>query len=341
MPIRGSKDAPRNFRGKYTEVQRWVDHCEKLLNNCCVTDERERCESILAYCTIDVQNVIQTMEGYEHYRWGKLKKEILQFYDAERVYQKYKPADVDRYATKMRQKPCYSLTQWRKYFLRYNAIAGGPLQKGYLSCEDYNAYFLIGIHLPLRQLLENRVHQSNPYQDDMAQYTIRELNAAAEWYFRRNKYESLMVRAADLGEELNDDFSGDDSNSGESGSSLSDSDYESYKRKKQQRDKKRKLERTTKMKKPGAGDTRTQKFQGNEDEIAGMIRKLNVMCLDNPEYTPIYYKVMVMDQSGIAEKCVKPPRVERDEPVLCAQPYRAPGPPRPIARADSVTAVKF
>ncbi|KAJ7138962.1 hypothetical protein C8R46DRAFT_921752 [Mycena filopes] len=321
MPIRGSKDAPHNFRGKYTEVQRWVDHCEKLLNKCRVTDERERCESLLAYCTIDVQNVIQTMEGYEQHRWGKLKKEILRFYDAERVFQKYKPADVDRYATKMRQKPCYSLTQWRKYFLRYNAIAGGPLQKGYLSREDYNAYFLIGIHHPLRQLLENRVHQSNPYRDDMAQYTIRELNAAAEWYFRRNKYESLMVRAADLGEDVNEDFSGEDSDSKESGSSLSDSDYEAFKRKRKQREKKRKLERTTKMKKPGAGETRSQRFQGNEDEIAGMIRKLNAMRLDDPEYAPIYYKVMVMDQSGTAEKCVKPPRMERDEPAMRAQPY--------------------
>ncbi|KAJ7446782.1 hypothetical protein FB451DRAFT_1188621 [Mycena latifolia] len=56
-----------------------------------------------------------------------------------------------------------------------------------------------------------------------------------------------------------------------------------------------------------------QKFQGNEDEVAGMIRKLNAMNINDPEYAPIYYKVMVLDQSGIAEKCVKPPFVEKSE----------------------------
>ncbi|KAJ7711483.1 hypothetical protein B0H16DRAFT_1343749 [Mycena metata] len=133
MPIRGSKEAPKTFRGKYTDVQRWVDHYEQLLNKCRITDEQEKCEHILAYCSIDVQNVIQTMEIFERSRWSRLRKEILCHFDAERVYQNYKPADVEKYAMKKRQEACYSLTQWRKYFVKYNSIAGGPLTKGYLS----------------------------------------------------------------------------------------------------------------------------------------------------------------------------------------------------------------
>ncbi|KAJ7016514.1 hypothetical protein C8F04DRAFT_1281195 [Mycena alexandri] len=315
MPIRGSKEAPKTFRGKYTDVQRWVDHYEQLLNKCRITNEQEKCENILAYCSIDVQNVIQTMESFERSRWPRLRKEILRHFDAERVYQKYKPADVEKYAMKKRQEACYSLTQWRKYFVKYNSIAGGPLTKGYLSREDYNAYFLIGIQRPLRQILENRILQSNPNRNDEAQYTIREINEAAEWYFRRNRYESLMIRAADLGEELDDDYSGNESDNEASGSDDEESDYEEFMRKKKQRAKKKKLERTTKKlaTKKMASDKSTQKFQGNEDEIAGMIRKLYAMRLDDPEYAPIFYKVMVMDQTGTAGKCVKPPVVDRGE----------------------------
>jgi hypothetical protein len=111
MPIRGSKEAPKTFRGKHTEVQRFIDHFELLLNKCRVTDDQEKCEQVLNYCTVDVQNVIQTMEGYEQRKWSKLRKEILKQFDAERALQKYKPADVERYAAKMKSQPCYNLTQ--------------------------------------------------------------------------------------------------------------------------------------------------------------------------------------------------------------------------------------
>ncbi|KAJ7077242.1 hypothetical protein C8R44DRAFT_536235, partial [Mycena epipterygia] len=316
MPIRGSKEAPKTFRGKHTEVQRFIDHFELLLNKCRVTDDQEKCEQVLNYCTVDVQNVIQTMEGYEQRKWSKLRKEILKQFDAERALQKYKPADVERYAAKMKSQPCYNLTQWRKYYIKYNAIAGGPLKRKHLSKEDYLAYFWIGIHPNLRQILENRILQTNPYRDDEAQYTMKELNTAAEWYFRRNKYESLMVKAAEFGEELEEDDSGEDSESDTSSSDDSESDYEEYRRKRKLREKKKKLERKKKLAAKRDVPKERQKFQGNEEEVAGMIRKLNAMRLDDPEYAPIYYKVMMADKSGIVKECVKPPlrRVKNPAP---------------------------
>ncbi|KAJ7714997.1 hypothetical protein B0H16DRAFT_1742328 [Mycena metata] len=275
------------------------------------------------------------MESYQRPKWTRLKRDLLRHYDAERVYQKYKPVDVERYAAKKRQQPCHSLTQWRKYYVKYNSIAGGPLTKGYLSREDYNAYFLIGVQVPLRMILENRILQSNIYRHDEAQYTVREINDAAKWYFRRNRYETLMVRAIDLGEDQGDDDSGGDSDSDASGSEDDESDYDEFLRKKRLRAKRKKQEHTKKVavKKTGVDKT-TQKFQGNEEEIAGMIRKLNTMHLDDPEYAPIYYKVMVMDQSGTAGKCVKAPIVGRAEPML--QPSRPP-PMRPPPEARAPT----
>jgi hypothetical protein len=132
------------------------------------------------YCSVDVQYVIQTLDGYEAACWSKLKKEILRHYEADRVVQKHKPADMERFAAKWRNVPCHSLTQWRHYYTKYHTIAGGPFTKGHLSREDYNAYFLIGIHRPLRQVIENRILQSNPFCGDVDQYTVKEINDAAE-----------------------------------------------------------------------------------------------------------------------------------------------------------------
>jgi hypothetical protein len=113
-----------------------------------------------------------------------LKPELLKYFDVDRVYQKYKPVDVEAYAARKRSQTCYNLTQWRGYFLKYNTITGGPLSRGHLSREDYNAYFLLGINVTLRQVLENRILQVNPHRDDEDPYTVAEINEAAEWYFR-------------------------------------------------------------------------------------------------------------------------------------------------------------
>ncbi|KAJ7221228.1 hypothetical protein B0H12DRAFT_984065, partial [Mycena haematopus] len=321
MPVQGGKDAPKKFRGKYTEVQTFIDHYERLLNKCRIRNEQEKCTHILKYCSIDTQYVIQTLEGYSPPRWSRLKREILKHFDADRMYQKYKPADVERFAARRCHKPCYSLTNWRKYFIKYNTIAGGPLTKGYLSREDYNAYFFIGIHRPLRQILENRILQANPFRGDAAQYTVAEINAAAEWHFRRNKYETLMVRAADWGEEPVEENSEEDSTSDSTGSDASDSDYEEFRLKRKQRAKKKREERKKKKPTPkkNSSNKETQRFQGNEEEVASLIRQLGAMRLDDPEYAPIYYKVMVLDQSGLAAKCVKVPEINRG-PVYRAEP---------------------
>jgi hypothetical protein len=222
------------------------------------------------YCSIDIQDVVQAMDSFESRKWSKLKRDILRQFDAERVFQKYKPADVEHFAAKKRDKACLNLTQWRRYSVKYKVIAGGPLRKGHLTREDYNAYFLIGVNHTLQQMLENRILQTNPYRGDDAQYTVKEIDDAAEWYFRRDRYESLMVHAADLSEEREEDSDGDsDSASTESGGS--DSDYEAFCRKRKLREKKKKLERKKKTAAKKSSSKDVRRFEGNEEEIATLI----------------------------------------------------------------------
>jgi hypothetical protein len=146
MPVRGSKDAPKTFTGKYNEVQLFIDHFEQLLKKCRISSDSDRCDLLMSYCPTDVQNIIRTLDGYEYRKWGVLKPQLLKFFDADRVYQKYKPIDVETYAARKRLQTCYNLTQWHRYFLKFNTIAGGPLSKGHLNREDYNTYFLLRIN---------------------------------------------------------------------------------------------------------------------------------------------------------------------------------------------------
>lgn len=326
MPIRGSREAPKTFKGKHTEVLHFIQHYDRLLSKCRVTDDKEKCEYILEYCSADVQNVVQAMDSFPKNKWTRLRKEILKFYDAERAAQKYKPSDVVAYTLKSKNHPCYNLTQWRKYFVKYNSIAGGPYHRGHLSKDNYLGYFWLGIHSTLRQILENRILQQRS-QHDNSQYSMNEINGAAEWYFRRNKFESLIVNAAEYGIDIDDEYSGDDSDNESSSSEESESDYEEFKRKKKLRERKKKHERKQKQAAKESGSRNQMKFGGNEDEIASMIKKLNSMKIDDPDYAPVYYRVMVLDKTGTASKCVKAPKINDDEEL----------PPRTYSRPQQKT----
>ncbi|KAJ7226581.1 hypothetical protein C8J57DRAFT_1535079 [Mycena rebaudengoi] len=110
-------------------------------------------------------------------------------------------------------------------------------------------------------------------------------NAAAEWYFRRDHFESHMLNADDFGISLEDETSGTESTDNDSSSSDNESDYEEFRKKKKQCEKKKREEKKSAASKDPSKER--QKFGGTEEEVASMIRKLNAMKLDDPEYAPM------------------------------------------------------
>src|SRR6266699_3069905 len=96
--------------------------------------------------------------------------------------------------------------------------------------------------------------------------------------------------------EDDNDSESDDSSS----DSDSDSDYDTKRRRKLKKKKKAKRSKKTVDKdiKP------VQQFQGSDHEIEGMIQQLNTMSLQDPKYGQLYYKVMTLDTTGLAQKCV-------------------------------------
>ncbi|KAJ7050468.1 hypothetical protein C8F01DRAFT_1263929, partial [Mycena amicta] len=307
MPVPGSKEAPRTFRGKYHEVERFIRHIEQLFTKNRVTDDKERCTLVMDYCSTNVQNVIRMMEYYRTPRWAGLRREILRMFDAERTQHKYRPVDVVSFAKETNKKSLNSMTQWRRYTVKYNTIAGGPYGQGRLSEENYLGYFWFGIPRDLRNSLEQRILQGRTLQD-MTQYSMQEINLAAEWYFRRTRAEALLLDAAEFGF---DEYDSDEDSDSESDASDSDSDYRRHRTKRNKRSSsgsRKSRETKGKARETKAMATKPKvKFAGNEEEIAGLIKQLNGMKIDDPDYGPTYFKVLTLDQSGNAVKCIKFP----------------------------------
>jgi hypothetical protein len=143
---------------------------------------------------------------------------------------------------------------------------------------------------------------------------VKEINDAAEWFFRCNRAETMVVNAADYGVELDDGTSSAESDEDVSDEEIDDSDYDTYCRKYRAKRRARKeKERKARSKKKSASTIsvsgKTPTAVGTAEEVSTLIRQLNKMSITDPEYPPVFYKVLALDTTGVAVKCVQPPRL--------------------------------
>ncbi|KAJ7229603.1 hypothetical protein C8J57DRAFT_1534354 [Mycena rebaudengoi] len=124
------------------------------------------------------------------------------------------------------------------------------------------------------------------------------VNDAAAWYFSRSRAETMMVNASAYGIAEEDDDSDREPEDDSEEYSSDQSDYEIRRRKKKKQ--RQKKVRTDAKAKPALRST--LKTEGTADEVTGLIRQLNKMSIDDPEYSPVFYKVLTMDKTGIAAK---------------------------------------
>ncbi|KAJ6450141.1 hypothetical protein C8R47DRAFT_1230379 [Mycena vitilis] len=312
MPLRGSRDAPKLFRGHHSEVEYFIAHYDRLLVKFHVTDPEDQCKLILDYCGTDVQGFIRASKYYHQRKWPKLRHEILQSYDVDRATSRYKPSDIASYTLRTKSKPFQNLSQWKKYYRKYKTMAGTLLHQGHITPLNYDVYFWLGIEPDLRRTLEQRINQLNPGRNVYRQYSVREIHTAAEWYFRRNRAEAMVVNAADYGVDL--DSGTTDAESEEESDDSDDSDYEAYRRKhrakaRAKKEKERKNKKKSSTAPATSSKTRTLQTAGTAEEVTSLIRQLNRMSITDPEYAPVYYKVLTLDSTGVAARCVQAPRI--------------------------------
>src|SRR5215471_20296825 len=94
LPSPGAKNAPEEFRGDYEAVERFIDHYERLLNQCNVRDDEDKCTRILPYCSRNVRNLIKALDSYQSHDWDQLKEDLLDYYDADLAETRWKEKDL-------------------------------------------------------------------------------------------------------------------------------------------------------------------------------------------------------------------------------------------------------
>ena len=89
LPTPGEKSAPRKFSGDYEDVEEWLQCINKLWAWHTVLASKRKCTLVKQYCTRTVQEVIEGLSSYHTSNWAALKQDLLKYYDAKRVDQRF------------------------------------------------------------------------------------------------------------------------------------------------------------------------------------------------------------------------------------------------------------
>ncbi|KAF9526833.1 hypothetical protein CPB83DRAFT_740099, partial [Crepidotus variabilis] len=309
MPVRGSKNAPKTFQGKSSTVLRFIDHVERLFALHHIVNNDDRCNAILDYVTTKVADFIRISAHFPTAiipgDWDELRDEILKYYDADRQQSRYKPADLQAFLRKSHRGSCSTLTQWKKYYRTYSTIAGQLRVKGVLNLREYQTLFWKGLPSELQRIFEAKLLSIVPNHNLTQPYEIADIITVAERHFLRNKFTEMTMQGYDI-----TNLSETDSDDEDSESEDSDSSEEEGRRKRRIR--KSHQTRRTRRQDPitvtypsnPEPDVSKQKYEGSAEEVESMIKQLNTMSLHDPAYGHLYYRVLLLDPTGMAAKCI-------------------------------------
>ena len=308
MPIRGTKLAPKTFRGSYHKVTDFIRHYNRLLDQHQVITEADKCQGILEYCTRKVKDFIRSSNHYQNPNWTLLQSEILKYYDADRDEARYRVTDLTAFIQQSSLHSINDLADWKKYYREYTAIAGFLLQKNLIDNKTYVGYFWYGISPHLQKIFEEKLYINYPQFDTINPWPINYLDEVASFYFKQNKFPQRLGHLPVTDQYDNGRYDSDDSDS-DYDSDDEEDDEEDYQRRRR-RTKRKKNRSKNKGKKPPQtqvlpDEPKRKIASPPEEDVEGLIRQLNTMSLEDPKYGPLYYKTVKNDPTGVAVRCIR------------------------------------
>src|SRR6202042_2858135 len=233
MPIPGTKLAPEKFRGDFHKVKEFIQHYERLCIQNNVTLDKEKCETLLRYCSKREKQTIKNIPSYNTPIWSKLRSDMLKLYDADLDTKRYKVKDVRSFSKKQKGRKIKDLAAWKRYCRKFLRIAGSLLNGAKISQKEYSTYFWQGIPKALKVRIENRILTRDPVRDLSEPFSIGEIDTAAEAILQRDRFDTAL----DDSESEDGGSSGDESSNEGSDTSSSDSDSEDERLRKRTRKK--------------------------------------------------------------------------------------------------------
>src|SRR3984885_628269 len=321
MPIPGTKLAPEKFRGDFHKVKEFVQHYERLCIQNNVTLDKEKCETLLRYCSKREKQTIKNIPSYNTLIWSKLRSDMLKLYDADLDTKRYKVKDIRSFSKKQKARRIRDLAAWKKYCRKFLRIAGSLLNGAKISEKEYATYFWQGIPKALKVRIENRILTRDPVRDLSEPFSIGEIDTAAEAILQRDRFDTA----------LEDSDSDDERSSGEESSSegsddfSSDSDSENEKKRKRSKSKiKSSREKSFEHLAVKHETPRKRVVNGSRKEVEGLIRQMSLLTQDDPSYGLAYYRAMKLDAdvSKVVSEPMLRPGNTLNQPQISAATYQ-------------------
>ena len=313
FPIAGTRYAPKTFRGKADEVDRFLRHYQRLCERCGVASPKEKLENLTQYCSRHVREFCEALEPYRTWDWTEFLRQFRELFNADRDDRRFRIKDLERFVQLARQEDSMrDLRSWRRYKRGHIRIAGWLQQRKKITDDDYNTYFWKGIPKAFRERLENRLMGQHPTHDITRPFTFDQIEKAAKSLLQADRFDRERMPSDD--EEDSDEEEDLAFSSDEEASVASDDDREgnqilkrlasrvaaTAKDKHEDKDRKKKTEDKGKKEKDGVSKTPKQ-----EKEVADLIDKMSKMSISDPAYVTHYYRALCLDTR--VEKILAPP----------------------------------
>ena len=320
-------------------MKEFIHHYERLCAQNNVTNDAEKCEMVLRYCSKREKQTIKNISGYAEKSWGRLRENILRLYDADLDTRRYKVKDVRNFANKQKEKKIRDLAGWKKYCRAFIRIAGSLLSEGKLSETEYATYFWQGIARTLRIRVENRILAKDPIRDLSDPFTVEEVDTAAAAILQRDRFDCAFEDTDSEG----DSSYGESSSESDDESSESESEDEKEKRKRRAKKKKsrtRMHKKETRRPFPDSDDEspfrKKRTISEPRQEVEGLIKQMNLLARDEPDYGIAYYRALKLDPD--ITKIVAEPSLRRGEQrylVRSAATYQQTSAPQSLVPQNS------
>ncbi|KAK7692990.1 hypothetical protein QCA50_004632 [Cerrena zonata] len=315
LPIPGTKGAPKKFKGKYSEIQKFISHYEKVCTQRSVTDPKEKVENITQYCSRNVREFMEGLPSYSSGEWLKFTQDLLEYFDAERDDKRYRCNDLEAFCLKARKdKTRMRMSRWKDYSREFIRIAGWLVTHKKISANEQALYFWKGIPKSFRAQLESRLLAIDPSHDLETPFEINDIHKLAKSMLQRNRFDH--DRLPSDGEDSS--TSSDEASESDSNSESSESEEETTTRKSKDKKKKSKKRKTAIRKKDPVPVNETEvkrtSYKLNQDEeMENLIAQMGRMSLTDPSYAILYYRAFRLNPvvADIMTRPVDRPRGSR------------------------------